>query len=524
MDTFVLTSEEMYRLDRLAMEKYGVPSLTLMENAGRGVFEFLKRKIPDLKLKKIIVVAGKGNNGGDGFVVARHLLEAGAKVRVFTLAQEKEIRGEAAVQMARYREKGGEVRVLGPEVAGEAPWRTPFEDADLLIDAIFGIGFSGKVSAETGEIIEAMNRSQKKILAIDLPSGLSADSGKALGPTVRATWTVTLENPKTGLVHSEAADFVGELEVVKIGIPHEAYDDLAPKIHWMTGREMRPLITPRKKTAHKGDFGHLLLVGGSSTKPGAILLAGRAALRAGAGLVTVALPDKAFKKIPSATEGGGEFLELMYEPLPSTFSGTLSRKASKKLERLLEGKSAVAVGPGMGVNADTTAIVKRQLRECVVPTVFDADALNSITGVKGWQALPDQEIIFTPHPGEMGRLIGATSSRVQQDRLSIARDFAEKHGVSVVLKGFRTLTALPTGEVFINSTGNPGMATAGMGDVLTGVIGSLLAQGMRPEKAAAAGVYLHGRAGDRVAERLGDRGLLASDVIEELPQVFKEFL
>ena len=295
------------------------------------------------------------------------------------------------------------------------------------------------------------------------------------------------------------------------------------KTHWITPEEIRPLLKPRAKETHKGTYGHLLLIGGSATKPGAILLAGKAALRTGAGLVTVALPDKAFERFPK------NFLELMYEPLPSSSSGTLSRKGWKKLAPSIEGKSAVGVGPGMGVNADTKAIVAQLIKKAEVPLILDADALNCLSSSPSLISPPLRgggrgRVILTPHPGEMARLLGISTAKVQKDRIGIAQKFSKKHGVVLVLKGHRTVIATPSGEVYINSTGNPGMATAGMGDVLTGIIASLIGQGMSPEKAAIAGVFLHGRAGDHVAKRLGDRGLLATDVIEEIPLAIKELL
>jgi NAD(P)H-hydrate epimerase len=392
----------------------------------------------------------------------------------------------------------------------------PLHGFDIIIDALFGTGLSRPVEGAAIEAIEAVNRSGKWVLALDIPSGLSADTGEPLGIAVKADVTVTMGRPKIGLIQPQAASYVGRLEVADIGIPARVYESLGSRIHWVTGADIRPLFARRGADTHKGTYGHVLLIGGSESKPGAILLAGKSALRTGAGLATVALPDKAFRKFPK------NFLELMYEPLPSLRDGTMARKAWAKVPKILEGKGALAIGPGLGVNADTRAIVRDAVLKTKIPLVLDADALNVLD--------PDdlkkrkRPAILTPHPGEMARLTGLTTARIQKDRVAAARDFATKHGVVVVLKGFRTVVAMPSGEVFINSTGNPGMATAGMGDVLTGVIGSLLAQGMGPEKAAIAGVFLHGRAGDRVAERLGDRGLLATDVIDEIPHVIKELI
>jgi NAD(P)H-hydrate epimerase len=479
----VLTSEQSREADHRAIEELGIPAATLMENAGRGAFEVLKKYFPDLSGKKVAVVCGKGNNGGDGRVVAR-LLQGVA----------------------------GDVRGVGVGDDGTPP----LQEYDVLIDAIFGIGLSRPAEGAEREAIEAINRSGKWVLALDVPSGLSADTGEPLGLAVKADVTVTMGRPKLGLILPQAAAYVGRLEVAPIGVPGRVYDSLGSRIHWVTAEDLRPWFRPREPETHKGTYGHVLLIGGSGTKPGAILLAGRAALRTGAGLATVALPDKAFRKFPK------NFLELMFEPLPSVRSGTFARKAWAKIARALEGKSAVAMGPGMGVNADTRALVRQTVLKADRPLVLDADALNALDPADLKKRKSPS--ILTPHPGEMARLAGHSAAKIQKDRLGLARGFAQKSGAIVVLKGFRTVTALPSGEVFVNATGNPGMSAAGMGDILTGVIASLLAQGLEPDKAAVAGVFLHGRAGDRVAERLGDRGLLASDVADEVPKAIHEIL
>lgn len=476
----LLTAEQARQADRMAIEGRGIPARTLMENAGRGAFEILRKYVPDLRSKKIAVVCGRGNNGGDGRVLAGLLQDAVRSVRVL----DSDSFSPSAIQ-----------------------------DADIVVDALFGTGLSREVQGPVKAIIEEINRSGRWVLALDVPSGLSTDTGRPLGVAVRANLTVTMGLPKIGLVLPEAAPYVGKLEVVDIGIPQEVYASFQVCHHWTTAADIRPLFKPRDPDTHKGTYGHVLFVGGSETKPGSILLAGRSALRTGAGLATVALPDKAFRKFPK------NFLELMYEPVPSHRSGTLARRALARILKLCEGKGAIAVGPGMGVNADTKAIVVGLVKKGNAPMVLDADALNCIRG----SPLP-KNIILTPHPGEMARLTGISTTTIQKNRMGIARDFAASRKVFLVLKGFRTLVVTPEGEIFVNSTGNPGMATAGMGDVLTGAIASLLAQGLSPREAALAGVWLHGRAGDRVAERLGDRGLLATDVVDEIPQTIQELL
>ncbi|HEX5038173.1 MAG TPA: NAD(P)H-hydrate dehydratase, partial [bacterium] len=460
----VLSASQSREADRLAIETRGIPSSVLMENAAKGVVESLRRNVPDLAKKKVAVVVGKGNNGGDGRIAARLL--------------------EGAVREARIVE----VSNVG------AYGHTPLRDADIVVDALFGTGLSRPVEGEVKAAIEAINRSGAWVLSIDIPSGLSADTGEALGAAVKADVTVTMGRPKTGLLQSQAAPYVGRLEVADIGIPSDIYEGMKGSESWVTAADVAPWFHKREGDSHKGTYGHVLLIGGSEDKPGAILLSGRAALRTGTGLATVALPDKAFRKFPK------NFLELMFVPLPSHRSGTLAKTAWTKLLKAAEGKKAVAIGPGLGVNADTKALVKNAVLKLDAPLVLDADALNalSVADLKKRK----HPAILTPHPGEMSRLTGLSTAKIQKDRLGVARDFAVANRVVLVLKGFRTVTATPMGKVFVNSTGNPGMATAGMGDVLTGVITSLIAQGLEPERAAVAGVYLHGRAGDRVAERL----------------------
>lgn len=513
----IVTAQQMREIDRLAIEKYQVPSLTLMENAGLGAVKILRQKFPHLSSKKIVVVTGRGNNAGDGFVVARLLRGSVRSMDVLLLTNLDEIRGDALVELCRYQEEGG-------KFFGFSESSSLLNEADIIVDAIFGTGLSKEVTGVFAEAIQKINQQRPKsfVYALDIPSGLSADAGKALGVAVKADLTATMGFPKWGLIQPEAYDFVGDLEVIDIGIPPSVLQDLNlpdEKGEWITSEEIRTFFKPRPRSSHKGNSGHVLLIGGSETKPGAILMAGRAALRAGAGLVTVALPDRAFRKFPK------NFLELMYEPLPSTSSGTLSRRGIKRLLSIMEEKDAIGLGPGMGVNTDTARIIEGVLRESQVPLVFDADALNSLSenrGVLEMIGRMKRKVILTPHPGEMARLQRTTIAKVQKNRPETARQFSKKYRLFLALKGYRTIMSTPDGKIFWNSTGNPGMATAGMGDVLTGLLTSLLAQGMELLPALLAGVYLHGRAGDRVAASLGDRGLMAGDLIEEIPLTIKE--
>ncbi len=485
---FLLTSDDMRRADRLTIDRFGVSLEALMENAGRRVFEAIESGMTETQKRRIVIIAGKGNNGGDGLVVARLL-----------------------------RERGRDVNVLKVVPAPEAPLAS-LQEATLIVDAIFGTGLRDEVKSPVREVIEAINRHSGRgvpVISIDVPTGLSSDTGCPLGAAVKATLTVTLGAPKIGLIQPEALPYTGRLVIADIGIPEAVYAALNVTTHWVTSAMVAPWFEPRRPEAHKGSCGHVLLFGGSENKPGAVLLSGRAALRTGSGRVTVALPDKAFRKFPK------NFLELMYEPVASTRKGLMAGLSSGAIRRLSLGKNAIAAGPGLGVSAETRRLILSLMRERQGPLVIDADGLNALAAEKKFPKVSGS-VVLTPHPAEMARLLRSSAREVNRDRMLCASGYAIRHGVIVVLKGFRTVTAFPDGRVFVNSSGNPAMATAGMGDVLTGVIASLMGQGLSSENAAVAGVYLHGRAGDRVAGRLGGRGLLASDVIEEMPQTIQE--
>ena len=501
----LLTASEAKKADEIAMSEEGLSSSVLMKNAAAGALAVLQR-YHNLKGKRVLIFAGPGHNGGDGRVMGRLMTPLAKKVRMFS------------------------VPTRPHDTIPSIHLKKIISDSDLIVDAIFGTGLSRNIFGFAKDVIQSINESRKWILSLDLPSGLSADTGQPLGVSVKAHVTVTFGLPKIGLVLPHASEWVGRMEVVDIGIPSPVYDKVLPsknRIFWMTQEEVR--LPLRQENSHKGTHGHVLLLGGSQNKPGSILLSGQAALRTGAGLVTVALPDKAFQKLRPG------FLELMYEPLPSQASGTISwkAKAKKLFSEISKNKSVLAVGPGLGVTLETRSMMKSLFETTSplapgLPLLLDADALNSLSRPEILhRRFP---VVLTPHPGEMARLIGTTTTFVQKNRIEIAREFATTHNVWLVLKGFRTLTACPQGDVWINSTGNPGMATAGMGDVLTGVLSSLIAQcsegthrvqGTNLDEAIRTGVFLHGLAGDHIAKRIGTRGLIASDVIDEMPRMMK---
>jgi hydroxyethylthiazole kinase-like uncharacterized protein yjeF len=516
----ILTAAQMQRIDRLTTERYGVPSLTLMENAGRGFVEFLKERFSPLGDHRIVILCGRGNNGGDGMVVARLLREQGLKPRVLLLADPNGLKGDAAVNWGRLEASGA------PEVIEDpAAWqrlKPGLQDATLLVDALFGTGLSKPIEGFLAEVILDINStfSQTRVVAVDLPSGVSADTGELIGECVRADASVTFTAPKVAHVFPPACERVGEWVVKAIGTPTEALEhDPELQLNLTCREDLAWLTRPRRAEAHKGNFGHVLILAGSIGKTGAAAMAAKAALRAGAGLVTVATAKRALPIIASLG------MEFMTEPLPETAAGTISLRAldDGRLDQLVEGKSVLAVGPGMGTVPETAEFVRTVVNQYDAPVVLDADGLTAFAGCMDMLRAGNCVRVLTPHPGEMARLTGQKTAEILARRVELAREFTRKHQVTLVLKGFRTLTAAPDGQVWVNPTGNPGMATGGTGDVLTGLIAGLLAQyPARPvAEVVAAAAYLHGLAGDLAASDLGQVSLIAGDLLDALPRAFR---
>ncbi len=516
----ILTARQMQAIDRLTTEKYGVPSLTLMENAGRGVVEFLTERFGPLASHHIAILCGRGNNGGDGLVVARWLRQQGCQPRVILFADPKTLRGDAAVNLERLSATGA------PEVADTPEaWRQlrpALRGTTLGVDALLGTGLARPLEGFLLEVVRDLNHdlAGAKVVAVDLPSGLSADTGEVIGEHVRVDATVTFTAPKIPHVFPPACHRVGEWVVKPIGTPPELVEqDASLFLSLTTRQEVSWTAAPRHPEAHKGAFGHVLLLAGSVGKTGAAALAAQAALRAGAGLVTVATPRSALPVIAALG------MEYMTAPLPETEAGTASVRAleSGELERLIPGKSVLALGPGLGTVAETAELARSVVSRYNIPMVIDADALNALAGCADPLRADGRVRVLTPHPGEMARLTGLKTAEVQARRVEIAREFATRHGVCLVLKGFRTLVASPDGAVRVNPTGNPGMATGGTGDVLTGLVAGLLAQHLdRPVgEVVAAAVYLHGLAGDWAAEERGETAMIAGDLLEAIPRAFR---
>ncbi len=509
----LVTAGEMQEMDRLTIESFGIPGRVLMENAGRGAVDFLLETFKEVKGRGGGVMAGRGNNGGDGFVIARYLQGKGVKSTVYLLSEASRVQGDAEANL-RLLEPVGVPVVEMPDEDSFLSRRTELRHQDLWIDAILGTGLKSDVRGYFKKIIEFINDSGKPVFAVDIPSGLDSDSGRPHGVCVRADATATFALAKTGHVVYPGVRYTGRLHVVDIGIPDHIVAQVGPRRFFLTREMIQEGLPSRKPEAHKGSTGHLLVIAGSPGKTGAAAMAAMSAMRAGAGLVTLGAP----MSLNSVLEP--QVLEGMTWPLPETEKGTLDESALPEILDLLPGKRCLALGPGIGTADGTRSLVHRLVAECRIPLVIDADGLNCLAGgakiLKDF-ATPASPAILTPHPGEMARLIDATTREVQQDRVACARDFAKEFNVHLVLKGARTVIAHPDGEVFINPTGNPGMASGGMGDVLTGLIAGLIVQGCSPRIASRVGAYLHGIAADALAEETGPFGFLASDVMNGIP-------
>ncbi|PYQ13951.1 MAG: bifunctional ADP-dependent NAD(P)H-hydrate dehydratase/NAD(P)H-hydrate epimerase [Acidobacteria bacterium] len=513
----VLTAAEMRDADRRTIEELGLPGAVLMENAGAAVARAIRDRFPDAK--RPAVLCGKGNNGGDGFVAARHLLDL--RPTVFLLGSRAEARGDARLHLGVYERSGGTVR----EVPDDGAWATAWpsvREADLVVDALLGTGLNQEPSGLIGRAIRDLagraGPGRAPLVAVDIPSGLSSDNGETSWPTLTAQLTVTFAAPKYGHVLPPACERVGELVVADIGIPRALLE--GARLWRLEAGDAARVFPPREPGAHKGSFGHVLVVAGSVGKTGAAILAATAALRTGAGLVTVATPAPALPMIAAGRA------EIMTEPLPVDAGGALEAGAVTRALALAKDRDAVVLGPGLGTEAGPRAFVRDFVRRCPSPLLVDADGLNALAPSAKERGATDAlrrsaPTVVTPHPGEMARLVGSSSGEVQRRRLETARAFAMETGAVVVLKGQRTLVADPDGRAAVNPTGNPGMATGGTGDVLSGIAGALLARGCDAWTASTAAVYLHGLAGDQAAARLGQESLLAGDVVSHLSRAFR---
>jgi NAD(P)H-hydrate epimerase len=500
----------MQEMDRLTIQEIGVAGVVLMENAARGACRVFLSHFAPPPDSRVLILCGRGNNGGDGYVMARVLSEAGLKVTVLVLSEFSKIAGDALANLQILRRMGLDVQ----EVRSEEQWkrkRRLLKDGDFILDGLLGTGLRSPVRGFYATVIEDLNRANKPVTAIDIPSGLNADTGQIMGVAVRAHLTITFGFPKIGQMVFPGAGLVGRLVRIDIGIPGSVAERIPCRHRLIEARDFRDLFSSEKPDIHKGSRGHLLVLAGSTGKTGAATLTSLGALRAGAGLVTLGIPESLNPILEN------KVTEAMTQPLPETQEATLSLEAEKEIFKLMEGKTAVAIGPGLSTHDETVALVRRIVARCPLPMVIDADGLNALSADLSVLAKAGAKAILTPHPGEMARLARISNSEVQADRIGTAEAFARKHGCWLVLKGARTVIAEPDGQVYINPTGNPALSSGGSGDVLTGLIAGFLARGWRPAAAAAAGVYLHGLAADRLAEDMGQSGILAGELLDVIP-------
>jgi NAD(P)H-hydrate epimerase len=507
-----MTRAQMREYDRLAIEHYGVPGVVLMENAGRGAANVVESLLSPTA--PVAIVAGGGNNGGDGFVVARHLTNRGHPVRVYLVAPRNKLSRDAQTNLHIFSKMGGVVLDC-PAAGALASHQEALDQAEVIVDALLGTGLTRDVQGPALEAIELLNRLAPPKVALDIPSGVCSDSGHVLGAAVRAVATATFGFLKRGLLLFPGAEMAGAVHVVGIGAPLVAADRAGHDGQLLQEGDVRGLLRPRAPNSHKGSFGHLLIMAGGQGKTGAAILCAESAMRAGAGLVTLVSSLEGQRALETKTR------EVMLDHVLDRTDSPLSEKAVKKLGQLLEGKRAIAVGPGCSTHPAVASLVARLLAEAKQPMVVDADALTILADNPNALRDASGELVLTPHPGEMARLMGTDVTTVQADRVGAARSQAERFGAVVVLKGAHTVIATPDGKLFINPTGNPGMASGGSGDVLTGLIGAFLAQGMDGLEAACLGVYLHGFAGDQAACTKGERGLVATDLIDAVPAILR---
>jgi len=514
----------MTEVDRLTESEFGIPTLLLMENAGSSLRSTLESYIEDLESEWIAIVCGKGNNGGDGIVLARHLTQFRIYPDVYLLGKVDEVSGDARTNLDAYLETGEAVQ----EITDFEQWKEvskQFEKYGVIVDALLGTGITKPLEGLYSEVVSTINQTLAFVLSVDIPSGMFSDSLSEGPQSIEASATVTFTAPKIAHILNQDQEALGELHVVPIGSPEQLLDKEDHYLNLLTEDEIGSYLPLWQARSHKGDFGHTVIIAGSRGKAGAAALSAGAAFRTGAGLVTICAPETIQAVVASFQP------EVMTEGLPSTEQGTLASSALEPLLTILAGKDAAAMGPGLGRHPETFELVHNLVRQAPVPLVLDADALNAFgNAVDKLENNHHQALILTPHPGEFSRLVGLPTSEVLPQRVELARQMAQERGIWVVLKSFRTLIAQPDGQVFTTTLGNPGMATAGMGDVLTGTIAALVgiycAQGWSEphqiSRAVQVGVYLHSLAGDLAAQKVGLQALMAGDVAAHLGQAYQE--
>lgn len=518
----ILTAAETRTVDRLTTERHGIPSLDLMENAGAAVARCCLRCLETPASAQILILCGRGNNGGDGLVAARYLIDQGASPHVALLSTYEKVEGDVKVQLDALLQRG----VRPHYISTSEDWReyrSAIPKPDLIVDALLGTGLSEPAHGLIAEVIADIppHFTDPFIVSVDLPSGLNADSQEAFDPSIRADITVTMTAPKICLAFPPAAELAGRVEVVPIGSPENLIHEAANQdLNWLTDENCKIVVSPRPPNSHKGKFGHVLIVGGSIGKTGAAALAAWAALRAGAGLVTVGTSESAQPIVAQS------FPEIMTLPWLETPEGSIDITAFQygAVDHAVEGKTVLAVGPGISDHPATQEFVREFVRRYRLPMVLDADGLTAFVDHLQLLEGRDRVLVLTPHPGELSRLVNTTAAVIQSDRRDFAREFAKRHNVYLVLKGFRTLVAAPDGRLDVCPTGNPGMAKGGSGDVLTGIVAAFLAQFPQhpPHDVISAAVYLHGLAGDLARQKQGEISMVARDLVDGLPPAFDQ--
>ncbi|MCT4619262.1 MAG: NAD(P)H-hydrate dehydratase [Marinisporobacter sp.] len=513
----IVNGEQIKELDRLAVDEFCIPGILLMEHAGVAITEEVLKSVEKRKNKEVTIVCGLGNNGGDGFVAARHLFHKGIPVKVFITGNPAEIKGDAKINYDIIHKLNIDIQIL-IGVNNLKKFSDAVKSCRVIVDGIFGTGLKREVDGLIGEIIQTINESGKKVISIDIPSGIGANDGAVYGTAVKADKTVVLALPKIGNLSYPGVDYVGEMILKDIGIPKKAIEKMQFNRNLITEDMVREIMPVRKRDTHKGSYGKAYIVAGSTGMTGAAILSCESALRSGAGLIKMPVPQSLNTIMET------RLTEVITVPLPEFKRGVVGISDIEKILKTMEESNVIAVGPGSGRSRELEELLRNMLEHTSTPMVLDADALNALANRKEFLKLIKSQTVMTPHVGEMARLTGLEIDYINNNRIEVATDFAKKWNVVVILKGARTVVAGPKGEIFINITGNPGMATAGSGDVLTGIVTGLVAQGIDPLKAAAAAVYIHGTAGDLAAKKVGEYGLVASDIVKEVPFAIKEIV
>jgi ADP-dependent NAD(P)H-hydrate dehydratase / NAD(P)H-hydrate epimerase len=511
----VVTAKQMQSIDRWTIDELGIPGVVLMENAGGAIVRQLQNAIADLPAKKVIIFCGKGNNGGDGFVIARHLFQLGANITVLLAGKLADLKDNAKTNALSAQNLKIAIRELNSENINSFDHK--LRHSDIIVDALFGTGLSKPATGFMETIINKINQHEKFTISVDINSGIDADSGSLIGPHVFSDITFALASMKNSHLLHPAAGAMKKVDLLDIGIPKESYSEQNIQSHLVEEKDIKSIFRSRSLDSHKGSYGHVLVLAGSTGKSGAAGLTALAALRSGCGLCTLALPEtcqKAFELHP---------MEVMTVPLPQTQSGALSLKAKDPILKLLEGKTAVAMGPGLTTDPETVSLIGELLPFIDCPLILDADAINAFENNIDWLGKL-KSAILTPHPKEMSRLIGLSTQEIQKNRMQVTTEFAQKHSTLLLLKGASSLIGTPDGNIYINPTGNPGMATGGSGDVLTGIIAGLAAQNISLQNAAIAGAYIHGHSGDLFSEKETQTSLIAGDLLRCLPDALKQVL